>query len=102
MSVVTMGNPYQAHYDAMADTMQRAYQTLPRAPLAPAPAYRPPAPGSSEEALLREMYKPMHAGHPGYLSMKARHDEYATDPAAWHAKNAALIKEEWAPYGGMR
>jgi hypothetical protein len=102
MSVVNVGNPYQAHYDAMANTMQQAHESLPRAPLAPAPAYRAPAPGSAEEASQRAswraMYQPMHAEHPTYLDMKAEHDEYAADPAAWHAKHVARINKEWAPY----
>jgi len=40
----------------------------------------------------------MHAEHPQYLDMKAEHDEYTADPAAWHAKNVARIHQEWAPY----
>jgi hypothetical protein len=102
MSVVTVGNPYQAHYDAMENTMAQAREALPHAPLMPAPGYRAPAPGSAEEARQharwRAMSQPMHAEHPLYLDMKAEHDEYAADPGAWHAKHVARINKEWAPY----
>lgn len=102
MSVVTVGNPYQQHYDQMSNTMLQAWSTLPRAPLAPAPAYRTPVPGSAEAVYERELSKPMHANHPSYVHMKAEHDEYTADPAAWHANNVARINQAWAPYGGPR
>jgi hypothetical protein len=90
----------------MANTMQQARDALPHAPLAPAPGYRAPEPGSAEEARQHAswrarwhaMNQPMHAEHPTYLEMKAEHDEYAADPGAWHAKNVARINNEWAPY----
>jgi hypothetical protein len=99
MSVYKFGdNPWQAHYNAMANTMQRAHDALPQAPLAPAPGYRAPAPGSAEEARQRAMHQPMHAKHPLYLDMQAKSDEYQKDPAAWHAKHVARINQEWASY----